>query len=386
MCYYFFILTIHGNILGSPALVLDRGETATISSYFPFKSISLLRGARMSFSVPQIDVQESIFIDCSSTMQLAGSFSIISQKLQIQWGGALTADGSGYAARAGPSAGLSASSGGCAEGGGHGGIGGRLCSSCPSTQIPYGNITAPSTAGSGGYNGAGGAAIKITTSQFALDGTLSSSGAPLNIAGSGAGGSIWIAADTVTGIGSIKANGGVASCGTGSGGVILLDYAINNTFTGIIEAKGGKTSTSLDPFSQGTAGVYSIKSGFAFFTVVDNSDRILSDIPIPLFVTQPQQDMLLQVENADLRITSNVSLYLLQSVTKTGAVHVGSPISITNVTLTITSQVDSCAIKVYADGLLDFPNNSSSSIFVTYREGWYGLEMYLSRPFFTCSN
>lgn len=75
-----------------------------------------------------------------------------------------------------------------------------------SGTVVYGNITTPTDFGSGGSASAGGGAIKIKASGILrVDGTISSTG--VVSCGSGAGGSVWLEADILSGYGSISANG-----------------------------------------------------------------------------------------------------------------------------------------------------------------------------------
>ena len=148
-------------------------------------------------------------------------------------------DGLGFGSGTGPGAG-STSVYGYASGAGHGGAGQASYADDPPKPAPgggtYGSATEPTTLGSGGGangggaggpGGAGGGAIRLTVAgALQLDGTILANGlAGEPQRGSGAGGSIWITADTLAGTGSVSALGGGASTAgaAGGGGRIAID-------------------------------------------------------------------------------------------------------------------------------------------------------------------
>lgn len=141
--------------------------------------------------------------------------------------------GLGYKAGAGP--------GGATGGNGatHGGRGGNG----PTTV--YGSIFAPENLGSGGNSNGGGAIRLVVGGELNLDGIITAS--TINGSYSGAGGSIFITAGSVTGAANavIRANGtpNGSSYYGGSGGrvaVILTDPAADfSSFQGGVQAYGG---------------------------------------------------------------------------------------------------------------------------------------------------
>jgi hypothetical protein len=161
----------------------------------------------------------------------------------------LHADGRGYplGEDPGPGAGQQTAWGG--SGGGHGGWGGSSATGAAGGWA-YDSILEPVRLGSqggpsdSGPGTAGGGAIRlIVGGQLAVLGQLSADGAgsPVNNAGGGAGGSVWITAQTLTGNGLIRAQGGPGEWvdgGGGGGGRIALYFA-TNTFTGTVAAPGG---------------------------------------------------------------------------------------------------------------------------------------------------
>ncbi|MBN2330682.1 MAG: right-handed parallel beta-helix repeat-containing protein [Candidatus Aenigmarchaeota archaeon] len=130
----------------------------------------------------------------------------------------------------------------------HGGFGGR------NQKDPYGNATAPTSLGSGGDNHnpqvtRGGSSIKLHAYDLLqVDGTIDM-GAPdatLDEDSTGAGGSIWLNADNITGTGHLFAEGGghCPSCAllAGGGGRVRLEYGSAMSFTGNISIIGGVVS------------------------------------------------------------------------------------------------------------------------------------------------
>ncbi|MCK4658828.1 MAG: hypothetical protein KAV82_04835, partial [Phycisphaerae bacterium] len=166
----------------------------------------------------------------------------------VDVGGAILANGKGSGSESGTAAGQTAyHSGG---GGGHGGVGGSGYNGSGGGGV-YGSVIEPAHLGSGGgrssgygYNGgAGGGVIKLTVGGvLTLDGTISACGnaGSADRGGGGAGGSIWIAADTLAGSGDVTANGGSGHShgGGGAGGRIAFHYD-DNTLSGAITAYGG---------------------------------------------------------------------------------------------------------------------------------------------------
>ena len=177
----------------------------------------------------------------------------------IQAGGGIIADGAGYAGGQGPGAGRADSyayTGGGGGYGGYGAMGGALATSLSSTAYggtPYGSLTAPMDMGSGGggysghgLGGAGGGSILLTvTGVLMLDGRISADGSPgiAEGSGGGSGGSISLGVGTLTGGGTISANGGMGSGfgstggGGGGGGRIAIQYG-GYLFFGATTARG----------------------------------------------------------------------------------------------------------------------------------------------------
>lgn len=156
-------------------------------------------------------------------------------------------------------------------GGAHGGNGGRGESGVGGTK--YDSTLFPVKPGSGGYTtrgGAGGGAIKITAVNVIIDGSLDQSASAGTLSGStqgsgAAGGSVYMVASSLTGTGTVKADGSnaVGSSGGGGGGRIAI-YADTSSFTAnnITAAKGlkGGGGSSADG-EVGTVFLYDTASG-----------------------------------------------------------------------------------------------------------------------------
>ena len=162
--------------------------------------------------------------------------------LVVDAGSAITATGMGYGGANGPGAG--GSGGG---GGGHGGSGGFVLAGGAGGPA-YDSATEPVLWGSGGgaghasSGGTGGGAIRlIVGGTFELNGELSADGLSGGIhGGGGAGGSIWVTADTLAGAGNIWARGAASiNGGGGGGGRIVLAVDHRGTFSSNPMASGG---------------------------------------------------------------------------------------------------------------------------------------------------
>lgn len=134
----------------------------------------------------------------------------------------------GFAAAQGPGKPI-----GNGNGGGHGGEGGYW--SHPQAGGPggpcYGSVKYPTSLGSGGKNATGGGAVRLDVGgTLTIDGTIDVEGGPTAAdRGTGAGGSIWLSADTVVGNGIVEAEGSLSSHATtpfapGGGGRIAVHY------------------------------------------------------------------------------------------------------------------------------------------------------------------
>ncbi len=176
----------------------------------------------------------------------------------IQAGGRIDVFGCGHASAAGPGAGAGEWRGG---GAGHGGIGGS--SDVALGGGIYGAVNEPVSPGSGGgwgYSptqlpgGHGGGVVRLfcggtlcVDGEIRADGHDGVSGAYFTASGGGSGGSVWVAASTVSGTGTISAAGGDgrvfdtdAGAGGGAGGRVAL-YSCNWQIGSLTVAVDGGT-------------------------------------------------------------------------------------------------------------------------------------------------
>ena len=184
----------------------------------------------------------------------------------------------------GPGAGTHSGDGNVFPGPSHGGVGGRgfynVQNGFPAPA--YGSVEYPTTFGSSGGNaldansgGAGGGAFQLTvTGALTLDGTVNVNGAaPANSTyrgSGGAGGSVLINADTISGSGVVTAIGGSStSFSGGAGGGRIAIHSANNSFEGSLNAKGGQYASRSQT---GGAGTIYISDSNGRKIIVDNQD------------------------------------------------------------------------------------------------------------------
>ncbi len=166
---------------------------------------------------------------------------------------AFDVDGMGYGAGGGTGHG-SVGGGGWCSGAGHGGYGAHSYDQ-GYTPAPggftYGSSNAPITLGSGGGGnggGSGGGAIQITVmGALQFDGWMTANGLMGGAnQGSGAGGSLWISADTLSGAGTLRAQGGSAPSNhgaAGGGGRIAIDSRDRAGYSGTESVSGANAGT-----------------------------------------------------------------------------------------------------------------------------------------------
>lgn len=147
----------------------------------------------------------------------------------------------------------------------------------------YGSITSPSHLGSGGWREvyAGGGALWLEVAGLArLDGMIAADGTGgYNAEGASSGGSIRICAGTITGGGSVRANGGVDDWHGGGGGgrIALIQTAATDwtRWTGTVQSLGRPQKGASDSEGGGAGTIYretSAEAGEAGLVTVDNND------------------------------------------------------------------------------------------------------------------
>ena len=192
------------------------------------------------------------------------SFSVVN--LTIATNGSINVSGRGYAMGRGPGTKSSPYSGA-----GYGGQGG-IYEPDDTPGAPYGSYSAPENIGSGGgsttngYPG-GGAVIINVAEALTVSGSILADGSG-GMYGSGSGGSIYITAGSLSGGGTMRAQGGYASTyASGAGGRIAV-IASTSGFTGGITAYAAS-----DGNESGGAGTVFIKTpGTNGTLIIDNNN------------------------------------------------------------------------------------------------------------------
>ena len=200
---------------------------------YTFGNLTILSGGKLELDCDVYDNEvEGVFL---------GSGTIVhASNINVHAGGFISADSLGFDCRQGPG-GMYASYGGGTLGGKGGG----------NASATYGSPSAPICPGSGGYGTEGGGALKLNVpdGEVIVNGTITA-GTSSSDKGSGSGGSIWIVADTLSGAGTIRANGG-GTRGGGGGRISLLDVG-NHLFSGSVQVNGGAGSNGRPRGHAGT--------------------------------------------------------------------------------------------------------------------------------------
>ncbi|MCC6622285.1 MAG: PKD domain-containing protein [Deltaproteobacteria bacterium] len=330
---------------GQATFVIDDGGRGAIDSRpFGFEPASeplvldadlIVRGSTRLVVGSPITVGEltlegtSVLTHVESDGSYDGGLTVVADTIVVGPDAAIDVTARGYqgACRPGTSC-SSATAGAASQGGSHGGVGGG-----GGGAPTYGDPKQPTTLGMGGgygnstswHGGDGGGRVRIVATTFTLDGRLAADGLenPNNAgvdgqAAGGAGGSIWVTAETIAGGGSITADGGVSHIrGSGGGGRIALEYGTlsaelrQNTF-----ARPGDKAQVGGP---GTV-YFAPASGQATFVVDDGGRGAIDSRP---FGFAPSSEPL--VLEADLFVRGSTRLV------------VGSPITVGELTLEGTS-------------------------------------------------
>ena len=224
------------------------GGTATISG----SSVNFAAGT-YDFGAANILITGTLYVSPSSTTAANSTGVELKTTGNITVSGTIYGTGRGYAAGSGYGNGYGDAYGSATGwnnawlGGGHGGYGGG-------GTITYGSATGPITLGSGGAGvqnsgtgGAGGGAIKLNapTGTVTITGIINMDGFSSGSGSGGAGGSIWIIANTLTSSTlnspTISASGGTGSqlLAGGGGGRISMQTTGTDTYSGNILVAGG---------------------------------------------------------------------------------------------------------------------------------------------------
>jgi hypothetical protein len=246
---------------GTGLVVVDNGgQAGTNTSWVSAGTVDVTvkGGALISFPTSGSQTIGNLLVASNgwlmvASLQGAGPTLNVTGNANIQAGGGIIADGTGYPGGQGSGAGgyASTSSGYVGGGGGYGGYG---AASGGSPAARGGNSSGSgigvTAAGSGGgtyssiyFGGPGGGAINLNvTGTLQVDGRISAvGGAALSSnMGGGSGGGITLTVGTLSGSGVIAANGGAGNGlgGGGGGGRISITYTAN-AFSGLMSAYGG---------------------------------------------------------------------------------------------------------------------------------------------------
>ena len=247
--------------------------------------------------------------------------------LEIASGGAINASAKGYSENNGPAP-AGEWDDPAASHGGEGGDGTGGVRASPT----YGSITNPTTLGSGGNSGTGanpyggGAILLIVTGNTVLDGIITANaGSGGNGAPAPAGGSVNLKLSTLSGSGSITANGGEPGGGNtkagGGGGRIAVRLSPGTSFGSVTMlacggglGQGGGLTAAAGTIYQQTAsqgeGNGTLIIDAAGVTVPNNAKTLIATN-----VTDKAVGSVLLRNNARLAVQSNATLYVAGSFT-----------------------------------------------------------------------
>jgi hypothetical protein len=261
--------------------VIVAGGTLIVQGLHNFRDLVVLDGAKVTHSETTSVQVQSLTLGVERDLYLAcgASIDVVGRGYE---GAAANQRAYGYPNSQAEGAQVQA-------GGSHGGRGGRFDGSSP----VYGNLFDPQAPGAGGgYDGStkgrdGGGVVRVTAlGDVVLDGVLLADG-ETGSSGGGAGGSVMIHAETLSGAGRIQANGSAgsnANSGGGSGGrVALYAASIDASLLGRTTAAGTKTA-STDASRWGAAGTVYVQRDADPFgeLIIDNKGTAstqLTDLP-----------------------------------------------------------------------------------------------------------
>jgi len=287
-------------------LIIDNGGHAGTNTTFDAMTSDLLITGAAIGQLPSNFTMRNLQIRTNSVLTTVASSAdqtlFVTGNATIDAGGALSADGNGWAGGFGNGAGVHSSSTGLSGGGGHGGLG---AANPPIYGVAYGSVQTPTEPGSGGGSGSsgaqsggsGGGALHLqVTGTLAVNGRLSAAGiGGAASSGGGSGGSLWVSTGTLAGSGIISANGGSGNGlggGGGGGGRISISYSAND-FSGAITAFGGSG------YARGGAGTIYTKANNQSVgqVLVDNGGTAGTNTPLSSAFGLPSQPFNLTVQN-----------------------------------------------------------------------------------------
>lgn len=263
-------------------VVIDGGVSVTVTAATEVKSLTLDPGATLKVSAP-LDVKGP-FTACANTTTTWDVPGTIGGDLVLLDGAVLTHTGNGTTQKyaidlaiggggyidAGAKVNCEAkgSSGvdtmGCSKQTGVGqdggaSHGGRGYQNCGASIACYGSILCPTNMGSyGTWGSKGGGAVKmIFAGDVTLDGVISVEGQSGYSYYTGSGGSIWLGCATLSGVGTLTANGATATGQSqwGAGGRIAVYQTVATSldlFRSSVTAYGGRLENGNTKSSAGT--------------------------------------------------------------------------------------------------------------------------------------
>jgi hypothetical protein len=187
-------------------------------------------------------------------------------KVEVACGARIDVSGEGYSpGTTYPGAELPISS---SSGGSHLGEGGFTFGNPGET---YGSVSRPREHGSGGLTrGVGGGVVRISTPELLLEGSILANGTyGYRYYSAGAGGSVWIDADSIGGDGSINARG-ASSHSSGGGGAIALEC--ESIDPAIVDNLSASSGSLYEVGGAGTIYTFGPDATFGGL-VVDNADN-----------------------------------------------------------------------------------------------------------------
>ncbi|MCK4946439.1 MAG: hypothetical protein KAS59_09275, partial [Alphaproteobacteria bacterium] len=287
---------IDGNYTHAPTLDLTSGTTMIKGLSLGENNASVLTLSNGNSTTNKLVVTGDVDIGVNGTLTHTANTTAETHTINMEaanltiasGGGTIDVNAKGYQSGSGPGS-PGAQLGNGASGAGHGGEGGDGVQAAQTGGFVYGAVTAPTNLGSGGgYEvfsslASGGGAVKISLSgTLNLSGTISANGGAYTGGydnPGGAGGSVYITANTFAGDGTISANAGNSStgqCGASAGGRIAVYYTTDSS-TVSYQAYGGKNSTATT--RMGGAGTIYKKAAAQTNgdLIIDNNDQDNAD-------------------------------------------------------------------------------------------------------------
>lgn len=324
-------------------------------------------------------IQEYVVVTALSDTSLEEFMGVklIANNIVLNNSAHLSADATGYSSGEGPGVSINNSFGSS-----HGGLGGRE----EDSDKVYDSIAYPVELGSSGAmidtrsGGSGGGALILEVSGILLNnGIISVNGEqgmenfgwgyPATPGGSG--GSIYISANTLSGVGLFQSNGGgtESSAGAGGGGRISLNYT-EDEFTGLIQAYGGNNPDQIG-YDGGPGSIY-VNGSLTFDNnnfegkTVWSHDLILEDVDIlnnsTVYVFNNIGANSLNLSDSSLELLDDININiskdinLVRSTITSVALKIlgitGQDISLEDSTITANTQIQANHLSIDVNSLI----------------------------------